>query len=93
VIVESAALDDPELARVTETAIAAGADYVKTSTGFHPAGGATVHAVELIVAHAGGRGVKASGGIRTADQALAILAAGATRLGCSATAAILGALA
>ena len=52
---------------------------VKTSTGFHPAGGATVRAVQAIAAAVGGRlGVKASGGIRTADEALAMIAAGAS---------------
>jgi deoxyribose-phosphate aldolase len=68
----------------------AGADYVKTSTGFHPAGGASTHAVGLMAATVGGRlGIKASGGIRDAAAARAMLDAGATRLGCSATRAIL----
>ncbi len=90
VIVESAALTDDELVAVCEAAEAAGADFVKTSTGFHPAGGATVHAVELMARTVGGRlGVKASGGIRTRAQAEAMVAAGATRLGLSGTAAVL----
>ena len=66
---------------------------VKTSTGFHPAGGATVEAVTRMRAAVGDRlGVKASGGIRDAATALAMVAAGASRLGCSATRAILDGL-
>jgi deoxyribose-phosphate aldolase len=90
VIIESAALDDAQVVAVCRAAEAAGADYVKTSTGFHPAGGASVHAVELMAATVGGRlGVKASGGIRTRAQAEEMVAAGATRLGLSGTAAVL----
>ena len=64
---------------------------MKTSTGFHPTGGATVHAVEIMAATVGGRlGVKASGGVRTTADALAMIEAGATRLGLSGTAAVLG---
>lgn len=65
-----------------------GCDFVKTSTGFHPAGGATEAAVQLLKKHSGGLYVKASGGIRTAADAHAMLAAGADRLGCSAGVAI-----
>jgi deoxyribose-phosphate aldolase len=84
VIIESAALTDDEIVAVCRAAEAAGADFVKTSTGFHPAGGATVHAVRLMAQTVGGRlGVKASGGIRSYDDALAMIAAGATRLGVS----------
>ncbi len=91
VIIESGALTDDEIVRCCEAAESAGADYVKTSTGFHPSGGATIHAVELMAATVGGRlGVKASGGIRTWDAAVAMMAAGATRLGTSSTEAILG---
>lgn len=94
VIVESAALlgmaDERTLVDVCRAAERAGADFVKTSTGFHPAGGASVRAVELMADAVGGRlGVKASGGIRTADDALALLDAGATRLGLSGTRAVL----
>jgi deoxyribose-phosphate aldolase len=90
VILETAALTDDQVIGCCKAAEAAGADFVKTSTGFHPAGGATVHAIELMAATVGGRlGIKASGGIRTADQAEAMVAAGATRLGVSAAAAIL----
>ncbi|VTR77041.1 deoxyribose-phosphate aldolase [Cellulomonas hominis] len=91
VIIESAALSDHEIVEVCRAAEAAGADFVKTSTGFHPAGGASVHAVEIMAATVGGRlGVKASGGIRTTADALAMIEAGATRLGLSGTAAVLG---
>ena len=90
VIIESAALDDDEIVLACHAAEAAGADFVKTSTGFHPAGGASVHAVELMVATVGGRlGVKASGGIRDHATAMAMIEAGATRLGLSGTRAVL----
>ncbi|MGH9135522.1 MAG: deoxyribose-phosphate aldolase [Acidimicrobiales bacterium] len=93
VIVESAILDDEELVAACRAAEAAGADFVKTSTGFHPAGGATVPAVGLMAATVGGRlGVKASGGIRTTDDALAMVEAGATRIGASRSADILAGL-
>lgn len=98
VIVESAVLLDraePDtLVGVCRVAEDAGADFVKTSTGFHPAGGASVRAVALMAETVGGRlGVKASGGIRTAADALAMLDAGATRLGLSGTRAVLDGLA
>ncbi len=97
VIVESAALMSlagaDTLAAVCRAAEAAGADFVKTSTGFHPAGGASVPAVALMAATVADRlGVKASGGIRTAADALALLDAGATRLGLSGTRAVLDGL-
>ncbi|WP_432493653.1 deoxyribose-phosphate aldolase [Kineococcus gypseus] len=93
VIVESAALPDDVLVEVCRAAEAAGADFVKTSTGFHATGGATLHAVQLMAATVGGRlGVKASGGIRDTTTALAMLDAGATRLGLSGTAAVLAGL-
>jgi len=80
-------------AAIGPSIVAGGADYVKTSTGFHKAGGATVEAVAAMAAAVGGRlGIKASGGIRTADDALAMIAAGATRIGASASAAILDGL-
>ncbi|MEM6258315.1 MAG: deoxyribose-phosphate aldolase [Planctomycetota bacterium] len=92
VIIESAALmkdaDDAlcekRIAAVCEAAQLAGIDFVKTSTGFHGAGGASVEAVRLMKKHAGPMKVKASGGIRTLDDAKAMIAAGADRLGCSA---------
>ncbi|GAA4486870.1 deoxyribose-phosphate aldolase [Rhodococcus olei] len=90
VILETAALSDEAIVECCRAAERAGADFVKTSTGFHPAGGATVHAVEVMAQTVGGRlGVKASGGIRTADAAREMIAAGATRLGLSGTRAVL----
>jgi deoxyribose-phosphate aldolase len=96
VIIESALLDTLDRAAIEaacRAAEAAGADFVKTSTGYHPAGGATTDAVARMAVAVGGRlGVKASGGIRTAADAVAMVDAGATRLGCSATRAILDGL-
>jgi deoxyribose-phosphate aldolase len=84
VIIESAVLDDAQIVGVCEAAERAGADFVKTSTGFHPAGGASEHAVALMRKTVGDRlGVKASGGVRTREAAEAMVAAGATRLGLS----------
>lgn len=97
VIVESAALlefsGEPLLVDICRVVEDAGADFVKTSTGFHPSGGASTRAVEVMANTVGGRlGVKASGGIRTAADALAMLNAGATRLGLSGTRAVLDGL-
>jgi deoxyribose-phosphate aldolase len=97
VIVESAVLltagDERILADVCRAAEDGGADFVKTSTGFHPAGGASVRAVTLMADSVGGRlGVKASGGIRSTADALALLDAGATRLGLSGSGAVLSGL-
>lgn len=94
VIVESAALldfgDEQTLGNACRAAADADADFVKTSTGFHQSGGASVHAVEIMVATVGPKvEVKASGGIRTAEDAVAMLNAGATRLGLSGTRAVL----
>ncbi|WP_414689734.1 deoxyribose-phosphate aldolase [Nocardioides sp.] len=90
VIIESAVLSDEEIVGVCRAAVAAGADFVKTSTGFHPAGGATEHAVRLMRETVGpDLGVKASGGVRTLEQARAMVAAGATRLGVSGSRALL----
>ncbi|MCX0270767.1 deoxyribose-phosphate aldolase [Nocardia zapadnayensis] len=90
VIIESAALSDEAIVEVCRTAERAGADFVKTSTGFHPAGGADTRAVRLMAETVGGRlGIKASGGIRTAEAAAELIAAGATRLGLSRSRAVL----
>jgi deoxyribose-phosphate aldolase len=94
VIVESAALlsivGEQALTSACRAAADAGTDFVKTSTGFHPAGGASVRAVELMRAAVGpGVEVKASGGIRTTADAVSMLDAGATRLGLSGTRAVL----
>ncbi|PPG33274.1 deoxyribose-phosphate aldolase [Pseudoclavibacter sp. RFBB5] len=93
VIIESAALTDDEIVAACEASEAAGADYVKTSTGFSAAGGASTHAVALMRKTVGERlGVKASGGIRSTADALAMVEAGASRLGLSGTAAVLDGL-
>jgi deoxyribose-phosphate aldolase len=93
VIVEAAALTDDEKRLACRLAVDAGAAFVKTSTGFHPGGGATVANVRLMRAVVGPQvGVKASGGIRTLADALAMIAAGANRIGTSASASILAAL-
>jgi deoxyribose-phosphate aldolase len=97
VIVESAALlsivGEQALVSACRAAEDAGAEFVKTSTGFHPAGGASVRAVELMRATVGPRvEVKASGGIRTTADAVSMLDAGATRLGLSGTRSVLDGL-
>ena len=85
VILETALLSQEEKLRASEIAVAAGADYIKTSTGFST-GGATVEDVALMRSVAGERsGVKASGGIRSLADAKAMLEAGATRIGASAS--------
>ena len=94
VILESAVLTDDEKNLACRLAVDAGAAFVKTSTGFHPSGGATVADVRLMRAAVGPViGVKASGGIRSLDDARAMLEAGANRIGTSASAAILALLA
>ena len=83
VILETCLLTDEEIIIVCSLAKDAGADFVKTSTGFSK-GGATVHDIVLMRKTVGAAiGVKASGGIRTREQALAMIAAGATRIGTS----------
>ena len=89
VILETGYLDDAQKAIAAQIAVAGGADFVKTSTGFGPEG-ATVEDVRLLRSVVGPKvGVKAAGGIRTLDDALAMIAAGANRLGTSSTASIL----
>ncbi len=84
VIIEAALLTDDEKVRACQLSKEAGADFVKTSTGFGP-GGATVHDVALMSrAVSGELGVKAAGGIRNYEQAQAMIEAGATRIGASA---------
>lgn len=83
VIIETAYLEDEEKVKATELVIEAGADFVKTSTGFGP-GGATVYDVLILSTVARGKiGVKAAGGIRTFEDALKMITAGATRIGAS----------
>lgn len=84
VIIEAALLTDEEKVIASQLSKAAGADYVKTSTGFGP-GGATVHDVELMRRAVGPEmGIKAAGGIKSYEDAKAMVAAGATRIGASA---------
>jgi len=83
VIIESAVLTTEQKIRVCRVAEQAGVDYIKTSTGLHPAGGATIEDVRLIRETAPRCRVKAAGGIRTAAQAIAMLEAGADRIGTS----------
>jgi deoxyribose-phosphate aldolase len=88
VILETALLDDDEKREACRLCIIAGADFVKTSTGFSK-GGATVADIALMRAAVGPvMGVKASGGIRTLKDLRAMVAAGATRVGASASVAI-----
>ncbi|HDL59875.1 MAG TPA: deoxyribose-phosphate aldolase [candidate division WOR-3 bacterium] len=83
VIIETAYLEDTEKVKATELIIEAGADFVKTSTGFGP-GGATVYDVLILSAVTQGKiGVKAAGGIRSYEDALKMITAGATRIGAS----------
>lgn len=84
VILETAALTDEQIILACRCAAEAQADFVKTSTGFHPAGGATVRHVELLHKYASPIKVKASGGIRDLATAQAMIRAGASRLGLSA---------
>ena len=88
VILETCLLTDEEKVEACKAAVRAGAAFVKTSTGFST-GGATVEDIKLMRAAVGPEmGVKASGGIRDKAAALAMLEAGATRIGASATGAI-----
>lgn len=90
VILETAFLDDEQIERGSRLTEQGGADFVKTSTGF-AGGGATIPHVSLMRATVGeGVQVKASGGVRSYADALAMLEAGATRLGTSGSAVILG---
>jgi len=90
VIIEACLLTNEEIIKVCELSVAAGADFVKTSTGFSNAG-ATVEAVALMKKTVNGKAkVKAAGGIRDAETAKAMIAAGADRLGTSATKKIVG---
>jgi deoxyribose-phosphate aldolase len=95
VIVETALLSDAEKQRAARLAVECGADFVKTSTGFAKSG-ATVADVRLLAAAVSARpgriGVKASGGIRDLETALAMIDAGATRLGTSSGVALVRAL-
>lgn len=93
VIIETVLLSDPEKMNACRLAQAAGADFVKTSTGFN-GGGATIADVQLMRQTVGSKmGVKAAGGIRTLEQAQAMIAAGASRIGTSSSVSIMRELA
>ena len=85
VIIEAAALTDEQIAFASKVCNDACADFVKTSTGFHAAGGASVEAVKIMKANAPRCKVKAAGGIRTTEDALKMIEAGADRIGASAS--------
>lgn len=88
VIIETSLLTDEEKKRACELSVKAGADFVKTSTGFST-GGATVEDIRLMRETVGPEiGVKASGGVRSREDALAMIEAGATRIGASSGVAI-----
>lgn len=88
VILETCLLSDEEKVKACEIAKSAGASFVKTSTGFNK-GGATVHDVELMRKTVGSSmGVKASGGVRTYEDAVNMINAGASRIGASASVSI-----
>jgi deoxyribose-phosphate aldolase len=97
VILESALWEESDLLEtLCAVAVDAGADFLKTSTGMHAAGGASLRAVEVLARVASSQsrtiGVKASGGVRSLDTALSMINAGATRIGTSGTVALLQAL-
>ncbi|MHC4906596.1 MAG: deoxyribose-phosphate aldolase [Planctomycetota bacterium] len=85
VIIESAALNDEQIRFVCGIAQQAGVDYLKTSTGFHKAGGARIEDVKLMAEAAPRCKIKAAGGIKTLEQTLAFIEAGASRIGASAS--------
>jgi deoxyribose-phosphate aldolase len=90
VIIESALWNDEQIIGACSAAVLGGADFVKTSTGFHKSGGASIAAVQLMRKTVGKNiGVKASGGIRTYADAIAMIEAGASRIGASASRVIL----
>jgi len=92
VIIESAALTTEQKILACRAAEQVGTDFIKTSTGLHPAGGATIEDVRLMRETAPRCQVKAAGGIRTAAQAIAMLEAGAQRIGTSCAVQILNEL-
>ena len=90
VIIESALWNDEQIIAACSAAVLGGANFVKTSTGFHKSGGASIANVQLMRKTVGETiGVKASGGIRTYADAIAMIDAGASRIGASASRIIL----
>ena len=92
VIIESAALNYDQKIFACRAAEKCGVDFIKTSTGLHPAGGATIEDIKLMKETAPNCKIKAAGGIRTAKQALEMLAAGAERIGTSSSVKIINEL-
>ncbi len=90
VILETCLLTDEEIVKACELSKEAGADFVKTSTGFSTAGAKTHHVALMRKTVGDNMGVKASGGIHNAAEAQSMIDAGASRLGTSATLAIIG---
>ena len=83
VIIETANLSEDQIRKAAQCVLSGGADFVKTSTGFGTRG-ASIKDIEILHQEVGGKlGIKASGGIKTHEQALAMIQAGATRLGTS----------
>ena len=80
VIFENHYLTDDQIIKSCELCKQAGADFIKTSTGYAPSG-ATIHDLELMVRHAEGMRVKAAGGVKTLDEALEVIATGTERIG------------
>jgi deoxyribose-phosphate aldolase len=89
VILETAALSREQIIAGCRASVEAKADFVKTSTGFHPDGGATTESVRLLAEYGAPLKVKAAGGIRNLPTLKAMVAAGADRIGCSAAPKIL----
>ncbi|AQT67750.1 Deoxyribose-phosphate aldolase 1 [Anaerohalosphaera lusitana] len=85
VIIEASALTEKQIRFACQECEDIGVDYIKTSTGMHKSGGASVEAVQIMAESAPGCKIKAAGGIRTADDAVAMIEAGASRIGCSAS--------
>jgi deoxyribose-phosphate aldolase len=83
VIIESAALNNEQIKFACEIAQNIGVDFIKTSTGLHPAGGASIEDIKLMKESAPNCKIKAAGGIKTAQQAIEMLEAGAERIGTS----------
>lgn len=83
VIIETAYLSDEEIVTATKICCDAGVDFVKTSTGFAPAGATVEHILLIKSSLISGVGIKASGGIKTKAQAIEMITAGASRIGTS----------
>ena len=83
VIIESAALNNEQIKFVCQITQDIGVDFIKTSTGLHPAGGASIEDIKLMKESAPNCKIKAAGGIKTAQQAIEMLEAGAERIGTS----------